>query len=100
MHINASTGTPTGDAPAFSTPLAAAGYATGLFGKHYNSGGMRKICPAPVGDGTMAVPEGWTEYLGACPDTCYVNCTYNKNGGVASFTDPYAPDGANCEWTG
>jgi hypothetical protein len=95
MHINASTGTPSGDAPAFAVALKAAGYATGLFGKHYNSGGMRKVCPAPVGDGTMVVPEGWMEYLGACPDTCYVNCTYNKNGGTASFLDPTAADGSN-----
>jgi hypothetical protein len=75
MGINSTVNTPSGDAPAFATALQAAGYATGLFGKHYNSGGMRKICPEPVGDGSMVVPEGWLEYLGACPDTCYFNCT-------------------------
>ena len=95
MHVNSSTGTPTGDAPAFATALRAAGYATGLFGKHYNSGGMGHICPAPVGDGRMLVPEGWVEYLGACPDTCYVDCTYNKNGGKATFSDPTTPKGSN-----
>ena len=41
------------------------------------------------------MPEGWTEYLGACPDTCYVNCTYNKNGGAAEYTDPSHPNGSN-----
>jgi hypothetical protein len=83
------------DSQLFCEQVGQAGYATGLFGKHYNSGGMEKICPKPVGDGTLTVPEGWTEYLGACPDTCYVNCTYNKNGGAASYTDPQAAGGAN-----
>ena len=36
---------------------------------------MEHICPKPVGDAQLLVPTGWTEYLGACPDTCYVDCT-------------------------
>jgi arylsulfatase A-like enzyme len=66
-----------------------------MFGKYLNSGGMNKICPKPVGDGSLLVPKGWTDFLGACPDTCYVNCTYNNNGNSVAFTDPSYPNGSN-----
>lgn len=66
-----------------------------MFGKYLNSGGMGKICPQPVGDGSLYVPVGWTDFLGACPDTCYVDCTYNLNAQAVSFTNPKYPNGSN-----
>lgn len=65
------------------------------YGKYLNSGGMQKICPAPVGDGTMLVPAGWIDFMGACPDTCYENCNYNINGVSATFNDPAYTNGSN-----
>jgi hypothetical protein len=41
----------------------------------------------PNGDGQLLVPEGWTDFMGACPDTCYVNCNYNVNGKSVDFKD-------------
>ena len=66
-----------------------------MYGKYLNSGGMNKICPKPVGDGSLHVPVGWVDYLGACPDTCYVDCNYNRNGESAWFTDPASKSGSN-----
>ena len=48
-------------------------------GKYFNDGGMQKICAKPDGDGSMLVPDGWLDFMGACPDTCYVNCNYALN---------------------
>ena len=96
MHVNASVpGTRTGNPITFATALQGAGYLTGAFGKYLNSGGMEKICANPVGDGSLLVPEGWTEFLGACPDTCYVNCNYNKNGKSVTYDDPNYEHGSN-----
>jgi|EP01046_Picozoa_sp_COSAG06_P013775 N-acetylglucosamine-6-sulfatase len=69
--------------------------ATGMYGKYLNSGGMGKICAAPVGDGSLHVPAGWLDFLGACPDTCYVNCNYNRNGESAWFTNASSIAGSN-----
>jgi hypothetical protein len=33
--------------------------------------------------------------LPACPDTCYVNCTFNHNGKAATFDDPAYSKGSN-----
>jgi hypothetical protein len=55
---------------------------------------MKHICPAPIGDG-LIVPTGWSAFLGACPDTCYVDCTYNHNGKEVKFKDPKYAKGSN-----
>jgi N-acetylglucosamine-6-sulfatase len=97
MHINASMAD--FERSTFANALQQAGYRTGAFGKYLNSGGMGELCHAPVGrvpvGAPLQVPGGWTDFLGACPDTCYVNCTYNRNGVAASFTDPSFPRGSN-----
>ena len=43
----------------------------------------------------MLTPEGWTDFFGACPDTCYVNCNYNHNGKSVTFSDPHFKNGSN-----
>jgi len=95
MHVNASVGTKTGDPLTFAVPLQQSGYATGVYGKYLNSGGMQKICAAPTGDGSMLVPDGWTDYMGACPDTCYTNCNYNINGRSVDYTNSSYTHGSN-----
>ena len=65
------------------------------FTQYLNSGGMQHICAAPVGDGQLLVPEGWHDYLGACPDTCYTDCNYNLNGKSTSFTNASYEHGSN-----
>jgi len=79
----------------FATRLTDAGYATGYHGKYLNDGGMQKICPKPVGDGTLKVPEGWHDFMGACPDTCYVDCTYNLNGESVTYKNASYEFGSN-----
>lgn len=95
MHVSTDVNTPTGDPLTFATALKRLGYATGMYGKYLNSGGMGKICAEPVGDGSLHVPEGWVDFLGACPDTCYVNCNYNHNGQSAWFTNASSTTGSN-----
>lgn len=95
MHVNTDLSTPSGDPLTFATALKERGYATGMYGKYLNTGGMRKICAKPVGDGSLHVPEGWVDFLGACPDTCYVNCNYNRNGQSAWYTNSSSPTGSN-----
>ena len=95
MHVSTEENTPTGDPLPFASALKKIGYATGMYGKYLNSGGMGKICAAPVGDGSLHVPTGWLDYLGACPDTCYVNCNYNRNGQSAWFTNASSTEGSN-----
>ena len=65
MHVNTDLSTPSGDPLTFATALKERGYATGMYGKYLNTGGMRKICAKPVGDGSLHVPEGWVDFLGA-----------------------------------
>ena len=93
MHVNASMGG--FEHATFANALQEAGYLTGMFGKYLNSGGMKHICPKPVGNGELKVPAGWSDFLGACPDTCYVNCVYNRNGAAATFDDPSFARGSN-----
>jgi hypothetical protein len=56
---------------------------------------MEHICAKPNGDGQLLVPEGWTDFMGACPDTCYVNCNYNVNGKSVDFKDSSYKYGSN-----
>ena len=71
-------------------------YRTGMFGKYLNQGGMRHICGNdPKGHQQWNVPVGWDDYMGACPDTCYVNCTYNINGTGKTFDNPDHKRGSN-----
>ena len=93
MHVNASM--TTFEHETFPNELRAMHYRTGYFGKYLNDGGMQHICPKPVGTGELAVPAGWDTFLGACPDTCYVNCTYNRDGSSATFDDPSFARGSN-----
>ena len=99
MHINTTTGdTPTGDQLTFAGALQRAGYATGVFGKYLNNGGMESICGGigKVGDaGKPITPLGWSEYMGACPDTCYVNCHYQHDGADDFYGDATFPNGSN-----
>ena len=95
MHVRTDEDTPTGDPLPFASALKKIGYATGMYGKYLNSGGMGKICAAPVGDSSLHVPTGWLDFLGACPDTCYVDCNYNHNGKSAWFTNASATEGSN-----
>ena len=92
MHVNASVGTKTGDPLTFAVPLQQAGYATGVYGKYLNSGGMEKICAAPTGDGSMLVPAGWGDYMGACPDTVssiHTPSAATATAGAATATAPH-----------
>jgi len=93
MHINTTTGTRTGNPVTFAKSVSAAGYATGYFGKYLNEGGMQEIC-GPATD-QLKVPEGWREFLGACPDTCYTDCNYNLNGASTWFTNASFERGSN-----
>eukprot|EP00040_Diaphanoeca_grandis_P017505 m.91438 g.91438 ORF g.91438 m.91438 type:complete len:619 (+) comp26469_c0_seq1:28-1884(+) len=97
MHVNTSVDTPSGNPLTMATALKTKGYATGAFGKYLNSGGMQEICAPPVGNntGVLVSPEGWTEFFGACPDTCYVDCSYSHNGKLVKFTDPNFVNGSN-----
>ena len=103
MHVNASTGdTPSGDFATFAGALQRKGYATGVFGKYLNSGGMQKICAGIGGVESAAAaaappvtPLGWTEFMGACPDTCYTNCHYQHDGVDDVYDDAAYAKGSN-----
>ena len=43
MHVRTDNPTPTGDPTVFATALQKLGYATGMYGKYLNSGGMQKV---------------------------------------------------------
>ena len=92
MHVNA-TMNHGFEKLTFANPLRDAGHRTGMFGKYLNSGGMKHVCGDDHGE--WHVPVGWSDFWGACPDTCYVNCTYNVNGAPRSFSDPAYPNGSN-----
>ena len=101
MHVNASSGdTPSGDQITFAGALQRKGYATGVFGKYLNSGGMQSICAGIGGVGSSATappvtPLGWTEFMGACPDTCYVDCHYVHDGVDDVYDDAAYAKGSN-----
>ena len=96
MHINA-TMNHGFERLTFANPLQDAGYRTGMFGKYLNEGGMRHICGNDKKGfhGEWRVPVGWNDFVGACPDTCYVNCTYNVNGTAKTFADAAYPRGVS-----
>ena len=65
-------------------------------GKYLNDGGMRHICGnIKTGPHEWHVPVGWDDFMGACPDTCYIDCTYNINGTSRTFDDPKYHHGSN-----
>ena len=92
MHVNA-TMNHGFERLTFANALQRANYRTGMFGKYLNEGGMHHIC----GDvhHEWHVPVGWTDFMGACPDTCYVDCAFNVNGTKTKFNDPAFPRGSN-----
>jgi len=92
MHVNA-TMNHGFERLTFANALQGAGYRTGMFGKYLNSGGMHHVCGEVHNE--WRVPAGWTTFMGACPDTCYVDCTYNVDGKKKKFDDPHYPRGSN-----